>query len=205
MPKLKIYGAPQSRAARTIWCANELGLDYEVIPVGPADAKGNTDISRLNPNGKIPVIDDNGTVVWESMAINTYLASKYGSQSGLWPADEGERAQCNQWSHWAMAETEGALLTILLHKFQLRPAGQNPTDAEAAAARDKLAAPLGTLNKYLEGREYLVGNRFTIADLNVASVLNWAAMAKVDLSAYPNVQKWLERCNARPSAQKKAA
>jgi glutathione S-transferase len=205
MAKLKIYGAPQSRAARAIWCANELGLDFEVIPVAPADAKGNADVARLNPNGKVPVIDDNGTVLWESMAINLYLAAKHGGASGVWPAGEAERAQCIQWSQWVMAETEGPLLTILLHKFQLRPAGQNPTDEEAAAAKEKLIAPLAVLNKYLEGREYLVGNQFSIADLNVCSVLNWAALAKVDLSACPNVQQWMQRCASRPSAQKKAA
>lgn len=195
MAKLKIYGSPMSRAFRTIWCANEIGVDYDLIPVMPADAKSNSDVTRLNPNGSIPVIDDDGVVVWESMAINLYLANK-GSK--LWPEDEAVRAHCGQWTLWAVTNLETDLLNVLLNKMR-----QTVSEDVANASREKLKGPLGILNTYLQNRQYLCGNEFTVGDLNVASVLAWGQMVKLDMSAYPNVQQWLQRCLSRPGADMK--
>ena len=192
MAKLKIYGAPMSRAFRTIWCANEIGVDYELIPVAPADAKGHADVKRLNPNGSIPVIDDDGVVLWESMAINLYLANK-GKK--LWPEDEAVRGHCGQWTLWAVNNLEADLLNVLLNKMR-----QTPSDDVANASREKLKGPLAILNTYLQNRQYLCGNEFTVGDLNVASVLAWGQMVKLDMSAYPKVQEWLQRCLSRPGA-----
>ena len=83
---LEIYGVARSRAFRTLWMAGELGLDYRLIKVDFAD--GGTrrpEFLAINPNGHVPVIDDDGFRLWESMAINLYLAKKYGGDSGLYP------------------------------------------------------------------------------------------------------------------------
>ena len=82
MSNLKIYGVPLSRAYRALWMANELGLDYENVPINFADGSAKTsEYLAVNPNGRMPAIDDNGFKLWESMAINLYLAKKHGGVS----------------------------------------------------------------------------------------------------------------------------
>jgi glutathione S-transferase len=199
MSKLKIYGVPGSRAYRTLWMANELGLDYENVPTHFAD--GGTkkpEFLAINPNGHIPAIDDSGLKLWESMAINLYLAKKHGK--GFWPASLEGEAQAMQWSFWVMTEVEKAVLAVLLNKVFL-PEGQRNAKA-AEEGEQQLQGPLGVLDRALAKTSYLVGNSFTVADVNVASVLAWAKMARMDLSKFANVDKWLSAAMQRPAAVK---
>jgi glutathione S-transferase len=197
---LKIYGTSQSRAGRALWLAEELGLKFEHIPVGLAD--GGTrkpEHLKLNPNGHIPVIDDDGTILWESMAINLYLAEKYG-KAPFWPSNPGDRARAYQWSFWGMTETEPHLITVFRNRMML-PKEQRSEQA-ATDALESLKAPLKVLDDHLKGRPHLLGSDYTVADLNVASVLLLAPMIGVDLSGVPAAKVWLEKCLARPAAQK---
>jgi glutathione S-transferase len=197
MGKLTIYGVPVSRAFRTLWMANELGLAYENVPIHFADGTSKTpEYLAVNPNGKIPAIDDDGLKLWESMAINLYLAKKY--DKGLWLTSPETEAQAIQWSVWVMAEVEKPALAVLLHKVFL-PEVQR--DAKAAADGERqLQPPLKVLDQALAKTGYLVGSGFSVADLNVASVLSWAKMGRVDLSAYPHVDTWLTAALQRPAA-----
>ena len=112
MSRLKIYGIPMSRAFRVLWMANELGLDYENVPIHFADSSSKTpEYLAINPNGKIPAIEDGGLKLWESMAINLYLAKKH--DKGLWLNSPETEAQATQWSVWVMAEVEKAALAVL--------------------------------------------------------------------------------------------
>jgi glutathione S-transferase len=199
MGKLKIYGVPMSRAFRALWMANELGLDYENVPIHFADGTAKTpEYLAVNPNGKIPAIDDDGMKLWESMAINLYLARKH--DKGLWLKSPEAEAQAIQWSVWVMAEVEKPALAMLMNRV-FRPEDQR--DAKAAAeGEQQLQAPLKVLDQALAKTGYLIGSSFTVADLNVASVLSWAKFARVDLSAYPNVDKWLAAALQRPAAVK---
>lgn len=194
---MKIYGSSKSRAARSLWAAEELGLKYDHIPVAPSEAKSAEHLKH-NPNGHVPVLEDDGHTVWESMAINLYLAEKYGKNS-LWPA-ESAHGDVFKWSFWAMTEVEPHLMTLLMQRVLL-PADQRDEKA-AQKAVDSLKGPLGVLNHALTGKEYLTGNTFTIADLNVASVLSWAAMMRLDMSATPAVGDWLKRCLGREANTK---
>ena len=108
---LKIYGTSMSRTGRSLWALEETGVKYEHIPTQMAELKTPAHL-KLNPNGRIPVIDDDGFVLWESMAINFYLAAKYG-KAPLWPDAIQDRALANQWSYWAMTEVEPSLVTLL--------------------------------------------------------------------------------------------
>jgi glutathione S-transferase len=189
---IKIYGTSRSRAARCLWAAEELGLKYEHIPLTTADAKSAEHLKR-NPNGHIPVLEDDGHFVWESMAINLYLAEKYGKNS-LWPA-ESAHGDLFKWSFFGMTEIEQHLLTILVQRV-LNPPDQRDEKA-AQKALDSLNGPLGVINQSLAGKEYLLGSNFSIADLNVSSVLSWAAMLRLDLSSTPATQDWLKRCLGR--------
>jgi glutathione S-transferase len=206
---LKIYGIKASRAARTLWLCRELGLQYEQVQVSFADPASKTpEFLAVNPSGKIPAIDDDGFHLAESMAINLYLAKKHGS--ALLPKTLQGEAQVLQWSFWVMTEVEKPLLTVMLQRMKppADPAAakyfrdRNPLNPEAErAAVEALEKPLAYMNGKLAGREYLLGNEFTLADLNVASVMGWVFTAKLDLTKTPNVEQWLTRCWARPAAK----
>ncbi len=195
---MKLYGSSRSRAARSLWALEEVGAKYEHDTMPNTQAKTPEHLKR-NPNGHIPVLEDDGHFIWESMAINLYLAEKYG-KNGLWPSDALGHAAAYQWSLWAMTECEPHLLTLLMHRVLL-PADQRDEKAAQKAA-DALKAPLKVLDDALKGREYLLGNTFTVADLNVASVLSWAAMMRLDMSATPSAQAWLQKCLGREANAK---
>ncbi len=201
MSKLKIYGVAGSRAYRTLWMVNELGLEYENMPIHFADGSAKTpEYLAINPNGRIPAIDDNGLKLWESMAINLYLARKH--DKGLWPKTIEGEAQAIQWSFWVMTEVEKPTLAVLFHKVFLPEGQRDPKAAEDG--EQQLQRPLKVLDQALAKTGYLVGSSFTVADLNVASVLSWARIARMDLSAYPHVDKWLTATLRRPAAVKAA-
>src|SRR5215470_13916452 len=131
---LRIYGVARSRAFRTLWMAKELGLDYEHLKVDFAtgDTRTPTHLA-LNPNGHVPVIDDDGFVLWESMAINLYLAKKY-SAGALYPTRLEDEARAWQWSLWGMTEVERPLLTTMMNRA-VYP--EDKRDAAAADAAEK--------------------------------------------------------------------
>jgi glutathione S-transferase len=194
----KLYGTSRSRSARSLWALEELGVTYEHLPLTTADTKSADHLKR-NPNGHIPVLEDDGVVVWESMAINLYLADKYGKDS-IWPSDPAARADVYKWSFFGMTEVEPLLLNILRNRVLL-PVEQRDEKA-AQAAVEALKTPMKALDGALEGKEYLLGKNFSIADLNVASVLSWAPMMKLDLSATPRVEAWLQKCLGREANKK---
>ena len=199
MAKLKIYGIPRSRAFRTLWLAKELGLDYENIQVDFATgATRQPDYLKINPNGHVPTIDDDGFILWESMVINLYLAKKH-SLGTLYPTGLQDEARTWQWSLWGITELERNVLTAMFNRAIL------PEDKRDAAAADQaekdLQHPLGVLDGAVAKTGYLVGDDFTVADLNVASVLSWARPARIDFGPFPKVADWLSRCALRPAAK----
>src|SRR6516225_2113188 len=162
-----------------------------------------TSISRpanlaRNPNGHIPVIDEDGFVLWESMAINLYLAKKH-SLGRLYPRRLEDEARAWQWSFWGMTEVERPVLTALFNRAIL------PEDERDAAAADAAERTLGQPLKVLDGAlghgSYLLGDKFTVADLNVASILAWARPAQIDFAAFPKVTEWSRSCAERPAAR----
>ena len=188
-----------SNVMKALWVLEEIGIDYEREDVGRQFGKNHeAPYLRLNPNGRIPVLVDGDFVLFESLAINTYIAKKAGGD--LAPKGLGEDATNEQWSLWVVTETEKAVLRALFHT--LGAMGYEKDPAIVAECLEELARPFKVLDGHLANRDYLMGGRFTIADLNVASVLAWAATARLDLSAYPNMDKWLKACLAREGYQK---
>ncbi len=192
---LTIYGIPQSRALRCLWAARELGIPHQNEPVHFTKTRESADLVKANPNARIPAIDDNGFTLYESMAINLYLAKKHGAGHAISLRSLEEEALAMQWSFWVMTEIEKPLLTIMLNALGMAPAD----DATLAQCRSALDRPLGVLEAHLADRAWLLGDRFTIADLNVASVLVWARGAKLDMTAFPKVAAWLKGCMSRPA------
>jgi glutathione S-transferase len=199
---IKLYGTSMSRAARSLWALEETGVKYEHVPLGFTGETRKPEYLKINPNGHVPALDDNGLIVWESMAINLYLAEKYG-KAPLWPATVEGRGAAYQWSFWGMTELEPLFMIVLQHRMLL-PADQRDEKA-ALAAIDSLKAPLKVIDDHLHKSEYLLGKEFTIADLNVASVLGLAMLVQVDLSATPTAQKWLQKCLERPANKRASA
>jgi glutathione S-transferase len=194
----KLHGTSRSRSARSLWALEELGVTYEHLPMPTTEAKSAAHL-KLNPNGHVPVLEDDGAVVWESMAINLYLAEKYGKNS-LWPSEPAARADIYKWSFFAMTEVEPHLITLLVNRVMAPPDQRN--EKAALAAVESLKAPLNALEESLKGKEYLLGKNFTIADLNVAAVMSWIPMMKLDISSTPNVQAWLQKCLGREANKK---
>ena len=191
---LQLYGNPRSRATRCLWMLEEIGEPYQLIEKSTrADDLQNTEYLRLNPNARIPTLVDGNVVLWESMAINLYLAQKY--QGPMHCAGPEVLGLAAQWSFWAVLEMEALLLDLLEHRALLSEFARDPSAAE----RDELLLrkPLGVLNDVLEAREYLAADSFTVADLNVASILVWGKMARLDLSGYSQVKRWVDGCLAR--------
>lgn len=196
---LKIYGIPRSRAFRTLWMAKELGLDYENVPIDMGKGETRTpDYLRINPNGHIPAIDDGSVVLWESMAINLYLAKKH-SAGTLYPSRLEDEARAWQWSFWAMTEIERPVLTALFNRALL-PEDKRDVGAADEAER-QLQQPLTVLDGAVSKTPYLLGDGFTVADLNVASILSWARPARIDLAGVPKLADWFKRCADRPAAR----
>ena len=193
---LQLYGNPASRAMRCLWMLEEIGEPYQLLEKSTrADDLQTAEYLRLNPNARIPTLVDGDVVIWESMAINLYLAQKYeGPMHCSAPEVLGIAAQ---WSFWAMLEMEELLLDLLIHRALLPEFTRDPSRAERAELL--LQKPLGVLNAALAGREFLSGGSFTVADLNVASILVWGKMARLGLSAHSEVKRWLDGCLARPA------
>jgi glutathione S-transferase len=192
---LKIHGVPRSRTMRALWMLEELGLPYENEKVSFAGGTRTPDFLKLNPNGHIPVLQDGDFLVWESLAINLYLARKY--DKGLWPRTPEAEGHTYQWSIWAMTELEEPIITCFLHRVMYPEAQRDAKKADDAATR--FQTPLRVLDGALASRPYLLGRDFTVADLNVAAVICLAPMIGLDMSAAPQAQDWLGRCTARPA------
>ncbi len=193
---VKIYGPTASRAARALWIVHELDIPFEHVAVEMKDLKG-AEFLKVNPNGKVPALTDGDFKLFESMAINLYLAAKHGNgKDGFMPSSLEDQALVWQWSFWGMTEVERHLLTILIDMFMTAPDKRKPE--AVAEAQKALPKPFAVLNGALEGRDYLLGSTFTVADLNLASIFSWAKPIKFDFTPYPNAGAWLDRCLARP-------
>jgi len=196
---LRIYGIARTRAFRMLWIANELGLDYEHVPVeiGPAGAR-KPEYLAINPNGRLPAIDDDGFVLWESLAITLYLAKKHGR---LYPATLAGEAKAWQWSLWSVQEVDRGANIWSLHALRLPPEERDPL--RLAEALKVLQGPFAVLDGALAGASYLLGDEFTVADLNVAAVIS--RVIDMDLTATPHLAAWLARCLHRPAARQALA
>ena len=189
---LTIHGSPRSRTMRVLWMAEELGLSYSHDPIAYDDARlKSSAFLALNPAGAVPVIEDDGLSLPESLAITLYLAKRYGL-GRLYPRELSEEAQVWRWSLWAQGELEPWICR------ETRETATAPTVAELV--RPAAAAALATLERALAGRTWLVGQAFSVADFNVAAVLSPSRTAHLDLQPYPSIGGWLQRCYARPAA-----
>ncbi len=192
---IKLYGISGSRALRSIWAIEEVGVDYENVPTHFGEDSKKPEYLTINPNGRIPALVDGDLKLFESMAINLYLAQRYGGD--LWPSSLGDQARTVQWSMWGMTEIEPHLMQMVLNKVMLPEDQRDP--AKVAEAEEAIQRPLAVLDQALADRDYLLADRFSIADLNVAAVLSMSAFVRFDFSNHANVKRWSDACLSRPS------
>lgn len=203
---LKLYGVLKSRASRVVWMLNELDQPFEHVPVvqayrmsapAAADAPLNTAspaFRAINPNGLIPSLEDDGLVLHQSLAIVLYLARKFGGPiTGQSLAEEG---QILQWTLWAATTCE-------VHSTPIVMSLQKSPDLERVRSSiEALRGPLAVLEQALaDGGGWLVGGRFTVADLCLAEVLRYAQPARELFDERPGVDAWIQACQARPAFQ----
>jgi glutathione S-transferase len=201
MSSLRIYGVARTRAFRALWIAEETGIAYQHLPVEIGGAGARTpEFLALNPNGRLPVIADGAFVLSESLAITLYVAKKY-SFGTLYPAVLETEARAWQWSFWAIAEVDRGVNIWSLHAVRLPPNEQNVALREEALKI--IAAPFNILDTAVTATPYLLGDDFTVADLNVASVISRAV--DMDLSPWPHLKSWLTGCLDRPAARRALA
>lgn len=205
---ITLYGVTRSRASRAIWLLNELGQDYKQVPVIQAyrlanpnalDAPLHTkspEFLKVNPNGHVPSMADGDLVLHESLAINLYIAKKYGGP--LAPQNLAEDGLMSMWALWIATELEPHAIQIMYHRVMKPEAERVPKLADDAEAA--LAGPFGVLEAALASG-YLVGGRFTVADINMVEVVRYATAAPKLFEAHPRVKAWFDACRARPAFQ----
>jgi glutathione S-transferase len=193
---IRLYGAAHGRASRSLIALEELGVAYEHVPLAPWEkAEDRERLLKLNPNARVPVLEDGDLVLWESMAINLYLGDRAGGP--LWPTTPHERGRMYQWSVWAQTSID--VMARHRARFSDDPA------AKAKAKAERLAA-LAILDQALDGPSYLLGDAFTLVDVNVAATLvepweNGLVDGHLDPAAHgmPALADWLHRCTSRDS------
>ncbi|MBY5748811.1 glutathione S-transferase family protein [Rhizobium leguminosarum] len=205
---LTVYGVYRSRASRVYWMAEELGLKFRSVPVLQArrladplapEAALNThssDFAAVNPMAQIPSIRDGEFVMHESLAINLYLARKYGGPLGGQTVEED--GLLTMWTVWAASQVEPQTVKIVLTYDDGLENSEDSKQTIAVACR-LLRRPLAALESHLHGRQWIVGDRFTVADLNIAEVLRYAQSEEALFDAHPNIKAWIERCQSRPA------
>ena len=187
---IKRYGSKMSSVFRCHILAKELGLDFEEVPVNMGQGEHKSaEFLKLNPNGKIPCLVDGDFVIWESMAINSYLTAKF--QPELLGTTIEKRALLDQWSYWAILYPQPHLFSLVMNQ-----------DADAqATAKEALLPYHRILDGALRDNDYLLGDQFTLADINVGSVMMINNLVGSDMAEYPALSAWLNRLMARPCFQ----
>ena len=187
---LKIFGTGRSRAFRVLWAAKELQIAFEHVPIDWRACGRDPSYLAINPAGTVPCLQDGEFVLSESLAINLYLARRFGA---LWPSTEQGQATALQWTLWAATSLEPPCERWALHDRWLPQAQRRPEAAREAM--EELARPLARLEAALHESPWLIEGRFTIADLNVAAVMS--VMSGSPVAAWPSVSRWLSACLAR--------
>ncbi|MBL8644013.1 MAG: glutathione S-transferase family protein [Rhodospirillaceae bacterium] len=195
---LKIYGRRTSfNVQKVMWLVNELKVPHQRIDIGGKfGGLDKPEFLALNPNGKIPVIDDSGVIVWESNAIVRYIADKHGK--GTWsPADPGQRAQADQWMDWYLNHLNPGFMGIFLDYFKV----PEPKRDQALIGRHIKAAmdAYALVERCLEKQPNMLGEQITVADIPIAASLYRLYTIGIPVPKMPNIEAWYERLKKRPA------
>jgi glutathione S-transferase len=203
---MKLYSSPFSpNAFRTRAVTFELGLEPEIIDVNIGKGENRTpEYLAINPNGKVPALVDGEVVLWESRAINGYLASKK-PQLGLYPTDPAARALVDQWSYWQAIHLGPSMQKVAFERVLKKLFGRGEADEATIVGDLKTVADLlPILDAALAGKQWVTGS-LTLADFAIASTFVYRRPARLGVEDHANVASWIERLEARPSWQRAVA
>jgi len=206
---ITLYGVYRSRASRPLWLLGECGAEFTHVPViqsyrldqpraeGAPLNTATPSFLAINPIGQVPALEEDGLVLSESLAITLYIARRHGGTFG--PQTDAEAALMEQWALFAATAIEPSALDILntANNAGFTPEGQ----AQIAISAEKLRRPLARLQVQLNDHDWLVGDRFTVADINTAECLRYAQSHPTLIGEFPAVKDWLDRCQSRPAFQ----
>lgn len=196
---IKLWGRKSSiNVQKVLWTLDELGLEYERIDAG--GSYGGLDepaFEAMNPMKLVPVLDDGGTVIWESHAIIRYLAASYGS-GNLWLSNPKERSGCDIWMDWLQAHLQPAFIRGVFWGFFRTPEpSRDWPSIEKNIARTN--ALFQVLDKHLEAKAYVASNNLTMGDIPAGAQLFRYFNIEIRRPAVPNIERWYERLSARPA------
>ena len=208
---MTLYGCFRSRATRPLWMLYEAGVPFQHVPVVQGyrlpdaqapDAPLNTaspEFKAVNPQGQIPALVDGDLVLTESLAITYYLARKHGGDLG--PRDRAEEAEAVNWA--LVAATSEETPALELRPVHLKGLADTPEGNATIADRvAQLARPFARIEAHLAGRDWLMGGRFTVADIVLAECVRYAAPQPGVFGPWPALGAWLARCQSRPAFRK---
>jgi glutathione S-transferase len=196
---ITLYGSPRSSAGRCIWALEEAGVPFTQKDVDMKNKEHKSpEFLKINPMGKIPAMVDGDIALFESMAINYYIADNYKKE--LLGTNALEKGLSMQWSFWATSELQPPIIEVFIQKVFVPEDKRDHNVIEKNL--NKLPELLNVLNNSLADKKYLAGNQFTIGDINTATVVSICPMMGVDLGAYPNIKSWLGTISERPAFQK---
>jgi glutathione S-transferase len=196
---LKILGrATSSNVQKVVWICEELNVPYERTDIGgPFGGNDKAEYLSLNPNGRVPTIDDDGFVLWESNAIVRYLADKHGTGTPLRPDDVWARASADRWMDWTLSTLAGTHVPV--YQGLVRTPEAERDMAKIAAARDGWAKANEVLETWLADHEYLSGDEFGIGDIPASPfTFRWFNL-DIERENFPNLKRWHEAICARPA------
>ena len=190
---MRLYHLPPSRSSRVLWLLEEIGEPYDVTVMKVEDRK--TDEHRIrHPLGRVPVLEDDDGFLFESAALCLQLADTHPDAQLNWPLGTRERGLVYQWTLFAMTELEPGINEVREYRED------DPARAQAGTERFRAAAAV--IEAALEGHEYLVGDRFSVADLVCGAVLGPAKGNGLVDVGFPNIEASLERLSARPARKR---
>lgn len=196
---LRIWGRKTSvNVQKVMWTVTELGLANERIDAGGPFGKVDTpEFAALNPNRLVPVVDDNGFIIWESNACVRYLAGLYG-RGGLAPATAHDFAHADAWMDWTLTTLYPDIIGTLFYQF-VRVTSADRNRAAIDTATKRAGEKLAILDGQLAGKAFVMGDQLTIADIALGSIMYRYHTMPVERASHPNVEAWYQRLVARPA------
>jgi glutathione S-transferase len=195
---LKIWGrTTSSNVQKVLWCCAEIEIPYERVDWGgPFGGNDDPEYRRMNPNGRVPTVEDDGLVIWESNTICRYLCATRGGER-LYPKDPRARTHVERWMDWQLATPGGPMGTLLQQLYRAKPEARDPKTIEAA--RQQALAAWKIADGALEGRPYLAGSELTLAEITLGTLVYRWHVFPIERPELKNLRAWYERMRERPA------
>jgi glutathione S-transferase len=202
---MRLYYHPfSSSARRATLAATYMKVPVELSVVNLGDAEGRQQLEKLNPNSKIPVLQDGDLVLWESCAIMQYMAEKTPGQTA-YPSEAKARADVNRWMFWAVQHFSPAIGILGWERMMKAMFGRGePDPVEIAKGEAQFKQFAAVLDNHLNGRQWVSGAGVTLADFALAAPLMHAAGAQLPLASYPHISAWFDRVQGLDAWKKTA-